>query len=87
MTEIKRGPTDYLAETILAYIRENAELRAANDRLLSQLPENMKDCTIRLGVLVEESSTSHTPDNLSNDTAYEVWQAMIDAALKEGETK
>lgn len=46
MTEIKRGPTDYLAETILVYIKENAELRAQNDQLLSQLPEGMEDCTI-----------------------------------------
>lgn len=47
MTEIKRGPTDYMAETILAYIKENAELRAANAQLLSQLPEDMKHCTIQ----------------------------------------
>lgn len=35
------------------------------------------------GVLVEEYSVSHAreADSLESDTAYEVWQAMISAAL------
>ena len=37
------------------------------------------------GTLIREPSTCHAEpnDDLSCDTAYEVWQAMIDAALKE----
>ena len=36
------------------------------------------------GALVKESSTFHArrPEDLPRDTAYEVWQAMIDEALK-----
>jgi hypothetical protein len=37
MTEIKRTPMDYLAEAVLAYTRENAELRAKVEELSIQL--------------------------------------------------
>lgn len=33
------------------------------------------------GALVEESSVGRSPNDLKLDTAYEVWQAMIDAAV------
>ena len=37
--DIKRGPTDYMAEAVNAYIRENAELRAEIERLRTALAE------------------------------------------------
>jgi hypothetical protein len=35
------------------------------------------------GVLVIEYSNSYSPSDLTQDTAAEVWEAMIDAALKQ----
>lgn len=39
MTEIKRGPTDYMVDAVNAYIRENAEQRAEIERLRAALQE------------------------------------------------
>lgn len=56
MTEIKRSPADYLAETIAAYIRENAELRADNERLLAVL---FKKCDKGHGWLTAANWVEH----------------------------
>jgi hypothetical protein len=37
MNEINRGPTDYMAETILAYIRENGDQREKIETLHAQI--------------------------------------------------
>lgn len=85
MAEIKRGPTDYLAETVLAYILENAELRAKNDQLLSQLPESMRDCTI----LFKECEKGHgwlTATNWVEGSCLCCQIERLNAALKESQT-
>lgn len=84
MTDIKRGPTDYMAETILAYIRENAELKAQNERLLSQLPEGMKDCTI-LFKQCEKGHGEFTAVNWQDHACPYCQIDRLNAALKESQ--
>ena len=44
ITRGERGPTDYMAETILAYIRENGEQRKEIERLQTQIRQLQDTC-------------------------------------------
>lgn len=85
MAEIKRGPADYMVEAVLAYIRQNAEQRAEIERLLSQLPEGMKDCTIQF----KECEKGHgwlTATNWVDHACLYCQIERLNAALKESQT-
>jgi hypothetical protein len=64
MTEIKRGPMDYLVETVLAYIRENGELRAKVEELSNQ-PHSPPGSFSYPPVSEEELRNCHSFSNLT----------------------